>query len=72
MSRRGGVAQRHIDGARQQAPARGPAIELEPLITDVAPLADWQRVFTATRRAEGIRFLFDPRLGSDIVRRVGG
>jgi L-iditol 2-dehydrogenase len=36
-------------------------IDLEPLLTEVVPLAEWERAFTATRSAEGIKFVLDPR-----------
>jgi L-iditol 2-dehydrogenase len=36
-------------------------VALEPLVTDVVPLADWERAFAATRAAEGIKFVLDPR-----------
>jgi L-iditol 2-dehydrogenase len=36
-------------------------VELGPLLTDVVPLRDWERAFAATRAAEGIKFVLDPR-----------
>jgi L-iditol 2-dehydrogenase len=36
-------------------------VELEPLLTEVVPLADWERAFASTRAAEGIKFVLDPR-----------
>lgn len=36
-------------------------VELDPLITAVAPLSDWQEVFARARRGEGIKYLFEPR-----------
>lgn len=36
-------------------------VELEPLVTEVVPLADWERAFAATRAAEGIKFVLDPQ-----------
>ena len=36
-------------------------VELEPLVTETVPLADWERAFAATRAAEGIKFVLDPR-----------
>ena len=36
-------------------------VELDPLITEVAPLSRWEEVFQATRGGEGIKFVFDPR-----------
>jgi L-iditol 2-dehydrogenase len=35
-------------------------VELEPLLTEVVPLADWERAFAATRAAEGIKFVLAP------------
>jgi L-iditol 2-dehydrogenase len=37
-------------------------VELEPLLTDVVPLREWERAFSATRAAEGIKFVLDPRV----------
>lgn len=37
------------------------AIDLETLVTDVVPLDEWERAFSATRAAEGIKFVLDPR-----------
>ena len=36
-------------------------IDLDPLVTEVVPLDDWERAFAATRSAEGIKFVLDPR-----------
>jgi L-iditol 2-dehydrogenase len=36
-------------------------VELDPLLTEVVPLAEWERAFAATRAAEGIKFVLDPR-----------
>jgi L-iditol 2-dehydrogenase len=35
-------------------------IELEPLLTEVVPLEEWERAFEATRRGEGIKFVLAP------------
>lgn len=35
-------------------------IDLEPLLTEVVPLADWERAFAATRSGEGIKYVLDP------------
>lgn len=37
-------------------------VQLEPLVSEVAPLDDWERVFAGTRAARGIKFILDPRL----------
>jgi L-iditol 2-dehydrogenase len=36
-------------------------VALEPLLTEVVPLAEWERAFAATRSGEGIKFVLDPR-----------
>jgi L-iditol 2-dehydrogenase len=36
-------------------------VELAPLVTEVVPLADWERAFAATRAGQGIKFVLDPR-----------
>jgi L-iditol 2-dehydrogenase len=36
-------------------------VELEPLLTEVVPMTEWERAFAATRAAEGIKFVFDPQ-----------
>jgi hypothetical protein len=33
-----------------------------PDVRTVVPLADWERAFAATRAADGIKFVLDPRL----------
>jgi L-iditol 2-dehydrogenase len=35
-------------------------VQLEPLLTEVVPLADWERAFAATRAADGIKFVLAP------------
>jgi L-iditol 2-dehydrogenase len=36
-------------------------VALEPLLTDVVPLDEWERAFVATRTGEGIKYVLDPR-----------
>lgn len=38
-------------------------ISLEPLITEIAPLSEWRRLFDAAAAAEGVKYLFDPSQG---------
>jgi L-iditol 2-dehydrogenase len=38
-------------------------VSLEPLVSAVVPLVEWERVFADLRRARGIKIVFDPRLG---------
>jgi L-iditol 2-dehydrogenase len=35
-------------------------VELEPLLSEVVPLEEWERAFTATRAGEGIKFVLVP------------
>ncbi len=37
------------------------AVELDPLVTEVVPLADWERAFAATRAGSGMKYVLDPR-----------
>jgi L-iditol 2-dehydrogenase len=36
-------------------------VDLEPLVTEVVPLADWRRAFEASRAGEGVKYVLDPR-----------
>jgi len=36
-------------------------VALEPLLTEVVPLGEWERAFAATRAADGIKFVLDPQ-----------
>lgn len=40
--------------------ARG-AVRLEPLVTEVVPLGEWERAFADTAAARGIKYVLDPR-----------
>jgi L-iditol 2-dehydrogenase len=35
-------------------------VELEPLVSEVVPLAEWDRAFAATRAGRGIKYVLDP------------
>jgi hypothetical protein len=35
---------------------------LDPLVTDVAPLSQWETSFARTRKADGLKLMLDPRL----------
>jgi len=37
-------------------------VVLDPLVSDVLPLSDWQTAFERTRRADGLKLMLDPRL----------
>ena len=36
-------------------------VELEPIVTEVVPLHDWERAFRASRNAEGVKYVLDPQ-----------
>ena len=56
----GGNASTSIVAARARAPRAG-AVDLGTLVTEVVPLAEWERAFSATRVGRGIKFVLDPR-----------
>ena len=37
------------------------SVDLGTLVSDVVPLEEWERAFAATRAANGIKFVLDPR-----------
>jgi len=37
-------------------------VVLDPLVTDVAPLSQWQTSFGRTRKADGLKLMLDPRM----------
>ena len=37
------------------------SVVLDPLVSEVVPLADWERAFAATRAGEGMKFVLNPR-----------
>jgi len=39
----------------------GRVVELEPLVSEVVALAEWERVFADLRQGSGIKVVFDPR-----------
>jgi L-iditol 2-dehydrogenase len=47
---------------RALALIEGRRVELEPLVSEVLPLREWQRVFSDLRQCKGIKVVFDPRL----------
>jgi L-iditol 2-dehydrogenase len=40
----------------------GGLVVLDPLVTDVSPLSQWESSFARTRRADGLKLTLDPRL----------
>ncbi len=47
---------------RALALIEGRRVALEPLVSEVVPLGEWQRVFSDLRQCKGIKVVFDPRL----------
>lgn len=39
----------------------GDVLDLEPLVTDVLPLSEWERGFTSSRAGTGVKYVLDPR-----------
>lgn len=37
------------------------AVELDPLVTEAVPLAEWDRAFAETRAGSGMKYVLDPR-----------
>ena len=37
-------------------------VVLDPLVTDVLPLSEWETAFARTRRADGLKLMLDPRM----------
>jgi hypothetical protein len=42
---------------------------LDPLVSDVLPLSEWQVAFERTGRADGLKLMLDPRM--DAARSTG-
>ena len=36
-------------------------VDLEPLVSEVVPLREWERAFRASRNAEGVKYILDPQ-----------
>ncbi|MGI9642329.1 MAG: zinc-dependent alcohol dehydrogenase [Acidimicrobiia bacterium] len=47
--------------ARAMSLLESGAVELDPLVSEVVPIAEWQRAFEATRAGTGMKFVIDPR-----------
>jgi L-iditol 2-dehydrogenase len=41
--------------------ASSAAVSLEPLVSEVVPIADWRRAFAAVRDGAGLKYVIDPR-----------
>ncbi len=55
-----GFASTPASWSRALALAEGGRIELEPLLSEVVPLREWERAFAATRAGEGIKYALAP------------
>ena len=58
---RTGFASTPRSWARAMALLDQRAIALEPLVSGVAPLDEWEGVFAASRQGDGVKFVLDPR-----------
>jgi L-iditol 2-dehydrogenase len=56
----GGFASTPKSWARAMVLLADDAIDLESLVTEIAPIEDWRRIFDATARADGLKFLLSP------------
>lgn len=56
-----GIASTPASWRRALALIEARVVKLEPLVSEVVPLAEWERAFAATRAGEGVKFLIDPR-----------
>jgi len=55
-----GFASNPASWRRAMALLEAGAVALEPLVTEVVPLADWRRAFDASRAGEGVKFVLAP------------
>jgi L-iditol 2-dehydrogenase len=56
----GGNASTPASWDRALALIEGRRVALEPLLSEVVPLAEWERAFAATRAATGIKYVLAP------------
>lgn len=56
-----GFASTPTSWARAMALLDTGLVELDPLVSGVVPLAEWERAFAATRAGEGMKFVIDPQ-----------
>jgi len=56
-----GFASTPASWARAERLVASGLVRLDPLVTGVAGLADWQESFTRTRQAAGVKLVLDPR-----------
>ena len=53
---------RRAPGGGRSSSIESRRLELGPLVSEVAPLAAWERVFADLRAGRGVKVVFDPRL----------
>jgi L-iditol 2-dehydrogenase len=58
-----GFASNPRSWSRAMAMLHAGQLNLEPLVSDIAPLASWKASFEKSMFASGVKFVFDPRLG---------
>lgn len=57
----GGFASTPQSWRRAMAMLQRRLVDLEPLVSEVAPLRDWDRIFAQASAARGIKYVLDPR-----------
>jgi len=62
LSVRSGFASTPWSWRRALRLVEGGQVRLDPLVSEVVGLGQWERVFADTRSGRGIKFVFDPRL----------
>jgi L-iditol 2-dehydrogenase len=45
---------------RAEALVAGGSVRLDPLVSSVIPLADWEKAVAATRAGDGVKFVLTP------------
>lgn len=56
-----GFASTPVSWERAERLVASGLVRLDPLVTDVAGLADWEKSFALTRQAAGVKLVLDPR-----------
>jgi L-iditol 2-dehydrogenase len=57
----GGFASTPQSWSRAMALLDKRLVQLEPLVSEIVPLKDWERVFADTSHGRGVKYVFDPR-----------
>jgi L-iditol 2-dehydrogenase len=57
----GGFASTPHSWRRSMELLRRNLVQLDPLVTEIAGLGDWERIFKSTAVAGGVKYVFDPR-----------